>query len=177
MVVFLKKFAVALAMVGAMGASNATPVQVNLGQLNNTLTYTHLDISGVFDDVLSFQATTLLGAVANIVSFDFFGDLDGSYRVGVGDSWDTVTWLTGLSGNLVAVDDIVSAYSLQLPTLTSGQTYWLEITGEVSDGSYTAKVVPSSVPEPGSLLLVLLGAGALVVVARRRQSKTENKAA
>jgi hypothetical protein len=53
--------------------------------------------------------------------------------------------------------------------LQSGQTYWFEVQGFMLDGLYTAKVIPTFVPEPGSLALMLAGVGAMVGVARRRK--------
>ncbi|MBT3069162.1 PEP-CTERM sorting domain-containing protein [Rhodoferax sp. U11-2br] len=171
-----KKMTVALALVGALGAASASVVPVNLGTLNDTLTYS-ADISGPFEQVLSFKADKLLGADARLVMFDFMGDIGGSYSFGFGSSLDSVTWLDALNGELVAVDDFVSAYSLELPVLTAGETYWFRLVGEVSDASYTFKVAPFSVPEPGSMALVLLGAGGMAFVARRRSNLTDKKGA
>ncbi len=171
-----KKMTVALALVGALGAASASVVPVNLGKLNDSLTYS-ADISGPVEEVLSFQADKLLGADATLTIFDWLGDLGGSYSFGFGSSLDSVTWLDALGGELVAVDDVVSGYSLHLPTLSSGETYWFKLVGEVSDASYTFKVAPYSIPEPGSMALVLLGAGGLMLVARRRINLTNKKGA
>lgn len=171
-----KKITVALALVGALGAASASVVPVNLGKLNDSLTYS-ADISGPFEEVLSFQADKLLGADARLVIFDFAGGIGGSYSFGFGSSLDSATWLDALGGELVAVDEVVSAYSLALPTLSAGETYWFRLVGEASDASYTFKVAPYSIPEPGSMALVLLAAGGMAFVARRWSNLTDKKGA
>ena len=47
----------------------------------------------------------------------------------------------------------------------------------MSDGLFTAKVIPTFVPEPGSLALMLAGVGAMVGVARRRKGFSSHKGA
>jgi hypothetical protein len=161
-----KKMSVALALVGALGAANATVVPVNLGKLDDTLTYSHTSIKGAFDDVLYFQAATLLGG-----SFDINGlvrgVLTGTYSFGVGDSYDSVTWL--LTDSLGTLDGVELFSSADFPVLESGKTYWLEIQGSMSRGNFNVNLMPSEIPEPGSMALVMLGVGALGVVARRRK--------
>lgn len=169
------KITVALALVGAMGAmgaASAAPVfssTVNMAPLDRTLIHTH-EVTGAFDDVLSFKATTLLGAVASLTFIDWVGDLNGSYIFGVGNSYDTVSWDKSTLKYFSGTGDILTEYVQSFPTLQSGKTYWIEIAGSMTDGSYTAMVIPSEIPEPGSMALVLAGVGAAAFVSRRRKN-------
>lgn len=168
-----KKIPLAIALACLFGTAGATPVLPvlhNLGTLDKTLSFSRDSISGAFDDVLFFKATTFLAAMGSVVGLDGGGDLTGSYRYGVGNSFDAVLW--SASNALLPEPNVSFSYSKAFPTLQSGQTYWFQIAGSMSEGSFTATVLPSFVPEPGSMALLLAGLGMMGVVARRRKGAT-----
>ena len=171
----LKNFAAAIALVGAFGAASATPVPVpvNLGTLTTTLAFSNVAINGAFDDVMYFKAGALLSAIGSIVGLDGEDDLDGSYRFGVGDSFDTVVWAAFNALSPANPDTAVFSASREFQPLQSGKTYWFEVTGSMTDGLYTARVIPTFVPEPGSLTLMLAGFAAMVAVGRRRKATAD----
>ena len=62
------------------GAVGATPVPVNLGTLDKSLSFSPAPISGEFDDVLYFQADDPLGAVGTVVGLNGGYNLTCTYR-------------------------------------------------------------------------------------------------
>jgi hypothetical protein len=147
------------------------------GVFTNTWSFSNLVFSGgpagsIFDDFYSFNVPD-----AEKVSFSLTSDLTDSgvgttSFNGVQDGWALYAFA---DYSLLKMQYGTDPYALQgyLGLLTSG-TYALEVEGEytVDYGTYTGAImgVPqvAAVPEPASWTLLLIGAGAIGALGRRR---------
>ena len=161
----LKKMAFGVALIGAVGAANAT--DYNLGTLNTTVVRSDIHISSSFDDVFSFTIGSLPGVLGGIAGFDVYGDLTAQYRFGVGATPTWGGWST-LSSVPSDPDTGAFSYTATVGGFVSGQTYWFNLKGTAEQAAYSVTLAP--VPELDSYAMLLAGLGLMGAIARRRKN-------
>ena len=183
---FLKPFAAAAVMAALAGGAQADSSigafgSYDFGLLSSSKGVSVGDpvygFSGAFDNTFSFTLgsfSTVTGAVTGI---DVFGDLTARYRLGVGT---TPTWSAWSAPAPVPSDPDTGVFGVSMGQsgLTSGQTYWFELSGAATQAAYSVTLAPSgaaqlttAVPEAETWALLLSGLGLVGVVARRRGQK------
>lgn len=170
----LKQFIVAVVVSGAAYVASATPaITYDLGTLNTTVGVADIQLSGTFDDTFKFIAGSQPNVIGSIVGIDLRGDLTVSYKFGVGltPNWGASTLLASVPQDLVTGD---FAFGGSANGLLEGETYWINLTGSVFQAAYSLTLVPLSVPEPGSLVLVTLALGLLGVARLRRKGSVRS---
>lgn len=145
------------------GGLTLTPLDDSQGPF---VTVTELTIlNGTTSDRINIGQDLTLNAAARIVVA-----FDAGYVATEGDTWDLLDWagVLALNGFSTGVDlrngadDTES--NLDLPTLGEGLQWSIT---NVSDGG-SLRLTILAVPEPSRALLVVLGAGALMMRRRRR---------
>jgi PEP-CTERM motif len=160
----LKQVALAAALLGALGASQAATY--DLGTLNTSLAQAGVVINGSFDDVFKFTAGAQTSAIGSLVGLDGGADMSFQYRFGAGA---VPTW--GAFSAPVAVTSDVDgnfAYFSSVSGLVAGETYWVNLKGFASEAIYSVTLAP--VPEPESYALLLAGLGLVGTIAARRKT-------
>jgi hypothetical protein len=161
----LKKVAVGIALIGTIGAANATTY--NLGALDTTAGKSNIAVSTSFNDIFSFTAGALPDVLVSIVGIGRGTVSNASYAFATGSAEPTA-WTWSPFAVTTAANNTFS-YTTTVSGLTAGQTYWIDLKGNLARGSYAVTLTP--VPEPESYAMLLAGLGLMGVVARRRKSK------
>ena len=170
----LKKLAVAVALIGTVGAVNAATY--DLGTLDSSKGVANIQIGSAstevplsFNDIFTFKVGTMSTVLAGVVGIDAYGDLSAQYRVGVGAIPTWSAWSASFNVPSDAASGVFS-YSQTLSHLTLGQTYWVDVKGSATQGAYSVTLAP--VPEPESYAMLLAGLGLMGAIARRRKNHT-----
>ena len=157
-----------LAATFAVSMTSANALNIDFGNLSAPASASNIAVSGSFDDIFSFTATTS-GALGSIVGLDIVGNLEAQYRFGVGA---TPTWSNFSSlASVPSDDDGVFSFSQTVNGLQAGQKYWFEVKGSGTQAKYTVSLAP--VPEPETYAMLLAGLGAVGVMVRRRKSSVQ----